>query len=79
MGATAHLDFIAAAYTAAVIVIGGLILWVTLDYRAQRRILAELEAQGVTRRSGGASTAQVFGQAPDAATQQSAEQAKEQA
>ena len=28
-----------------------LVAWVTLDYRAQQRMLAELEAQGVTRRS----------------------------
>jgi heme exporter protein D len=51
MGATAHIDFIAAAYVAAVIVIGALIAWVTLDFRAQQKILAELEMQGITRRS----------------------------
>ncbi len=51
MGATAHIDFIAAAYAAAVIVVGVLIAWVTLDYRAQRRMLAELEMSGFTRRS----------------------------
>ena len=28
-----------------------LIAWVVLDYRAQRRMLADLEARGVTRRS----------------------------
>jgi hypothetical protein len=33
------------------VVIGALIAWVTLDYRMQRRILAELETQGVSRRS----------------------------
>jgi heme exporter protein D len=52
MEATAHIDFIAAAYAAAVIVVGALIAWVTLDYRAQRRTLAELEMQGFSRRSG---------------------------
>jgi heme exporter protein CcmD len=51
MGATAHIDFIAAAYVAAVIVIGALIAWVTLDFRALQKILARLEMQGVTRRS----------------------------
>jgi len=51
MSETAHLDFIAAAYVAAVIIIGALVAWVTLDYRAQQRTLAELESQGVTRRS----------------------------
>jgi heme exporter protein D len=52
MEATAHIDFIAAAYAAAVIVVGALIAWVTLDYRAQRGVLAELEMQGFSRRSG---------------------------
>jgi len=51
MGATAHLDFIAAAYAAAVIIVGALLIWITLDYRAQLRTLAELDRQGVTRRS----------------------------
>jgi heme exporter protein D len=51
MQATAHIDFIAAAYGAGIVVIGALIAWVVLDYRMQRRILAELEAQGIARRS----------------------------
>jgi heme exporter protein D len=51
METTAHIDFIAAAYAAAVIVIGALVAWVTIDYRAQRRMLAELEMQGFGRRS----------------------------
>jgi heme exporter protein D len=46
-----HADFIFAAYAVAVMVIGALIAWVLLDYRAQQRILADLEARGVTRRS----------------------------
>ena len=46
-----HAAFIVTAYTAAVVVIGGLIGWVALDYRAQLRKLAGLEAEGVTRRS----------------------------
>jgi heme exporter protein D len=50
MEATAHIDFIAAAYAAAVIVVGVLVAWVTLDYRAQRRTLADLESQGFARR-----------------------------
>jgi heme exporter protein D len=52
MGATAHVDFIAAAYAAAAVIIGALIAWVALDYRAQQRSLAELEKQGISRRSG---------------------------
>jgi heme exporter protein D len=51
MGATAHIDFVAAAYAAAAIVIGFLIVWVTFDYRAQRGALADLEMRGITRRS----------------------------
>jgi heme exporter protein D len=46
-----HFDFIAASYAAAVVVIAVLVAWVTLDYRAQRRTLADLETRGVTRRS----------------------------
>jgi hypothetical protein len=33
------------------VVIAALIAWVMLDYRLQRRILAELETKGVSRRS----------------------------
>ena len=51
MQATSHMEFIAAAYGASIAVIVALVAWVTLDYRMQRRILAELEAQGVSRRS----------------------------
>jgi heme exporter protein D len=46
-----HAFFIAAAYGATVIIVAGLILSAVLDYRAQMRALAELEARGVTRRS----------------------------
>ena len=46
-----HAAFIVTAYAAATVVIGGLIAWVLLDYRAQLRKLADLEARGITRRS----------------------------
>jgi len=46
-----HADFIIAAYAVGVLVVGGLIAWVLLDHRRQTRILDELEARGVTRRS----------------------------
>ncbi len=46
-----HADFILGAYAAAAIVIACLVLWVWLDYRKQTRILAELEARGMTPRS----------------------------
>jgi heme exporter protein D len=51
MGATAHINFIAAAYCAAVITIAALVAWVMIDYRTQRRALADLELRGITRRS----------------------------
>jgi heme exporter protein D len=51
MQPTAHTDFIAAAYAAGIVVVAALIAWVTLDYRAQRRTLAELDMQGISRRS----------------------------
>jgi heme exporter protein D len=47
-----HTDFIVAAYAIAALVIIGLIAWVEIDNRAQRRRLKNLHAQGVTRRSG---------------------------
>jgi heme exporter protein D len=48
-----HTGFIVAAYAATVIVVVGLCLWVMLDYRAQRRSLADLERRGIARRSAG--------------------------
>jgi len=46
-----HAAFILAAYAAAIAVDAGLIAWVMLDFRAQKRVLGDLEAHGVTRRS----------------------------
>jgi heme exporter protein D len=43
--------FIVAAYSLTTAVVAALILWVLLDYRMQRKILADLEARGMTRRS----------------------------
>jgi heme exporter protein D len=75
MGTTAHIDFIAAAYAAAAIVIGALLLWVMTDHRMQQRKIAELEMQGMTRRSAAARP-----QPPEnAAAEQAKEGAKEQA
>jgi heme exporter protein D len=42
--------FIAASYSASLLVLGALILWVLLDYRAQRRALHELEAHAPRKR-----------------------------
>ena len=46
-----HADFIVAAYVVAALVLLLMIGWVVLDHRAQKRQLAKLETQGVTRRS----------------------------
>ena len=46
-----HADFILAAYGIALLVLIVLIAWIVFDYRAQRRRVAQLESQGVTRRS----------------------------
>ena len=51
MEAADHLGFITAAYAVAAAVVLALIVWVTLDYRAQRRALADLERRGFSRRS----------------------------
>ena len=52
-----HAAFIVTAYAAAVVIIGGLIAWVLLDRRTQLRKLTDLEARGMTRRSGPARSA----------------------
>ena len=67
MHAATHIGFIIAAYATAVVVVGGLTAWVTLDYRVQLRALASLEKRGITRRSASAR--------PEAATQQAKEEA----
>ncbi len=46
-----HLPFIVGSYAAAFVVVGALVAWVMLDFRAQRRALADLELRGLTRRS----------------------------
>jgi heme exporter protein D len=50
-----HATFIVGAYAVATGVIVGMIAWVSIDYRRQLRMLADLEARGVTRRSDQAS------------------------
>jgi heme exporter protein D len=49
-----HLPFIVGSYAAAAAVVAGLIAWVTLDFRTQRRALADLENRGIKRRSAAA-------------------------
>ena len=62
-----HMGFIVASYAAAIAVVGVLIAWVTLDYRAQRRRLADLEMRGVTRRSAPARSEPAIEQAKEKA------------
>jgi heme exporter protein D len=68
-----HMPFIVGSYAAAAAVIVVLIGWVMLDFRVQRRALAELEMRGVTRRSSG-----VASRPEDQTKKQTKEQAKEQ-
>jgi heme exporter protein D len=49
----AHFGFILASYLVTGAVLLGLVLWIALDGRSQRRRLAELESRGVRRRSAG--------------------------
>ncbi|MCX7303029.1 MAG: heme exporter protein CcmD [Hyphomicrobiales bacterium] len=48
---TAHGLYVAAAYGVSALAITGLIAWILLDSRARRREMAQLEADGMRRRS----------------------------
>jgi heme exporter protein D len=61
MAAVNHMGFIVAAYAVTIAIVGALIAWVMLDYRAQKRTLAELDKRGVTRRSQRQSEALKYG------------------
>ena len=61
MEAVNHMGFIVAAYAVTIAIVGALIAWVMLDYRAQKRTLAELDKRGVTRRSQRQSEALKYG------------------
>ncbi len=45
-------SFITTAYILVVVVVLLLIIWIVVDYQAQQARLRELEASGITRRSG---------------------------
>ena len=47
-----YASFIVTAYAIVALVLALLIGWVAIDYRNQTRRLRELDARGVTRRSG---------------------------
>ena len=51
LGLGPHASFIIAAYAVAFVALGALTLAIIADARKQRRLLAELERQGITRRS----------------------------
>jgi heme exporter protein D len=46
-----HAEFIVVAYAVAAAVVAALVAWVLLDHRAQKIVLADLEARGIARRS----------------------------
>ena len=46
-----HESFIVAAYIVTLVVVIGMVAWILRDYAAQRRILGDLEARGIKRRS----------------------------
>jgi heme exporter protein D len=47
-----HASFIVTSYAVVAAMVLALIGWITIDYRHQKARLRELEASGVTRRSG---------------------------
>ena len=47
-----YTSFITTSYAAVAIVVLLLIVWIAIDYRRQQARLRDLEASGVTRRSG---------------------------
>jgi heme exporter protein D len=47
-----YASFIVTAYTLVTAVVAMLIAWIAIDYRRQQARLRQLEASGVTRRSG---------------------------
>jgi heme exporter protein D len=47
-----YASFIVISYALVAAVVAILIIWIALDYRRQKAHLRELEASGITRRSG---------------------------
>jgi heme exporter protein D len=47
-----YAKFIVTSYTLVAAVVLILIVWIAIDYRRQKERLRELEASGITRRSG---------------------------
>jgi heme exporter protein D len=53
-----HATFIVASYAIVAIVMAGLVAWLIVDGRRQKRILDDLEARGARRRSRGSEAGQ---------------------
>jgi heme exporter protein D len=51
-----YASFIVTSYLVVAVVVLILIVWVAVDYRRQKLRLRELEASGITRRSGRSAT-----------------------
>ncbi len=51
-----YASFIVTSYALVAAIIAILIIWIGIDYRHQRQRLRDLEASGVTRRSGRTAT-----------------------
>lgn len=47
-----HAAYIWASYAVAAVVLAGLVAWLVADGRHQQRLLDELDARGIRRRSG---------------------------
>jgi heme exporter protein D len=52
-----HAAYISASYAVVAFVLVALVAWLVVDGRRQQRLLDELDARGVKRRSGGAAKA----------------------
>lgn len=51
-----YASFVLTSYALVVAIVAVLIAWIAVDYRHQRQRLRDLEASGVTRRSGRTAT-----------------------
>lgn len=51
-----YASFVVTSYALATAVVLVLIVWIAIDYRRQKARLRELEASGITRRSGRGAT-----------------------
>ena len=51
-----YTSFVLTSYALVVAIVAVLVVWIAVDYRHQRQRLRDLEASGVTRRSGRTAT-----------------------